>query len=69
MTITCNFRHRPDEEFQWEVYCDPKRNDVYAWCRNTFGDPGLTRRWGYYGGTIKLLSDRDKAWFLLKWGS
>ena len=65
--MTWKFQHRPDQEFQWEVYCDTARKDVYEWCWNTFGDPGYTNRWSYHGGTIKLLNDNDKYWFLLKW--
>jgi hypothetical protein len=67
MAITWDFRHRPDREFQWEVYCDPQKVDVYRWCWHTFGNPDTERRWQSHGGWIKLLNDQDKSWFLLKW--
>lgn len=45
-------------------------NDIYEWCKKTFGENLTDRRWYIRGSTTYLFkNEEDRNWFLLRWSS
>jgi hypothetical protein len=71
--MNIQFKHRPGRYYEWEWYYSPQgleMGEVYGWCRETFGHPGLALgdgSWDCHSGWIKFCKQEDMLLFVLRW--
>lgn len=58
---------RPDCQYHFETVVNyrPLRHSMLAWLQETYGPPG--KEWDGHGAWIKIRSEEDATFFLLKW--
>lgn len=69
------FNYRRDREYQYETLISRKLVylEIYMWCRDTFGHPGIDPKTGIYsgwhgaGGWIMLRGSEEFILFKLRW--
>ena len=66
------FEQRQEDGY-WMAYYSPQGPEmgrVYEWIQQQFGPKdGIDQRWISSGGWIGFRDEKDKNWFLLRWGS